>query len=104
MVWDNQGQHEGANCNDLSEMDLEIIGRAKRISVPLGEPLLMRQVADILRTLAMHLDMSSRRTDLPERSRRMHDRFEVDCANRKIKEAAAMFGQEIREGRPAAEH
>lgn len=87
------------NDGEFTELDRKIVGTSKRITIPLGEALLMRQVADILRGLATQLDFNSRRTDLQERTRRMQDRFDVDCANRKIKDAAKLFGTEIREGR-----
>lgn len=97
MVWD-QKSHE--NPYELNDFDLSILGVSKRLSIPLGEPLLMRQVADLLRGLAMQLDHNSRRSDMPERSRRFMDKADIDSTNRKIKEAAKLFGSEIKEGRP----
>lgn len=97
MVYDSRSDN---NPHELNEFDLMLVGTCKRLSIPLGEPLLMRQVADLLRGLAMQLDHNSRRPDMPERSRRFMDKHDIDSTNRKIKEAAKLFGTEIREGRP----
>lgn len=100
MVYDGKGQD--GNPYELSDYDMSLLPRSKRISIPLGEPLLMRQVADLLRGLAMQLDHNSRRQDMPERSRRFMDMSDIDSTSRKIKEAAKLFGSEIKEGRPIA--
>lgn len=100
MVYDGKGS-EG-NPYDLNDFDLSLLPRSKRLSIPIGEPLLMRQVADLLRGLAMQLDHNSRRQDMPERSRRFMDLSDIENTNRKIKDAAKLFGSEIKEGRPIA--
>lgn len=97
MVWDQKTD----NPYELNDFDRSLLPACKRISIPLGEPLLMRQVADLLRGLAMQLDHNSRRCDMPERSRRFMDASDVDSTSRKIKDAAKQFGTEIKEGRPA---
>ena len=101
MVYDGKPM-SGENPYELNDFDLSILGTSKRLSIPLGEPLLMRQVADLLRGLAMQLDHNSRRPDMPERSRRFMDAADIDSTSRKIKAAAKQFGTEIKEGRPAA--
>jgi len=100
VVYDGKPMN-GENPYELNSFDISILGTSKRLSIPLGEPLLMRQVADLLRGLAMQLDHNSRRPDMPERSRRFMDKADIDSTNRKIKEAAKLFGTEIKEGRPA---
>ena len=107
MVYDGKPMI-GENPYELTDFDRSLLPACKRISIPLGEPLLMRQVADLLRGLAMQLDHNSRRCDMPERSRRFMDAADIDSTSRKIKDAAKQFGSEIKEGRPpsgqTAEH
>lgn len=100
MVYD--GKSPEGNPYELSEFDQSLLPRSKRLNIPIGEPLLMRQVADLLRGLAMQLDHNSRLHDLPERSRRFADLHDITSTNNKIKEAAKLFGSEIKEGRPIA--
>lgn len=88
------------NPYELSEFDQKMLPKTKRLSIPLGEPLLMRQVADLLRGLAMQLDHNSRRTDMTERSRRFMDLSDINSTSWKIKDAARQFGNDIKEGRP----
>lgn len=90
------------NPYELSDFDKSLLPKTKRLSLPLGEPLLMRQVADLLRGLAMQLDHNSRRTDMTERARRFMDLADINSTCWKIKDAAKQFGSEIREGRRAA--
>src|SRR3546814_5173768 len=99
MVYDGKPMN-GENPYELSDFDRSLLPSSKRISLPLGEPLLMRQVADLLRGLAMQLDHNSRRSDMPECSRRFMDMADIDSTSRKIKDAAKQFGTEIKEGRP----
>lgn len=87
---------------ELNDFDKSLLPKCKRLSIPIGEPLLMRQVADILRGLAMQLDHNSRRADMKERARRFMDITDINSAGWKIKDAAKLFGSEIKEGRPAA--
>src|SRR3546814_648812 len=101
MVYDGKPMN-GENPYELSDFDRSLLPSSKRISIPLGEPLLMRQVADLLRGLAMQLDHNSRRSDMPERSRRFMAAADIDSTARKIKDAARQFGNEIKEGRPVA--
>lgn len=88
------------NPYELNDFDRQLLPKTKRLSIPLGEPLLMRQVADLLRGLAMQLDHNSRRTDMTERSRRFMDMADINSTIWKIKDAARQFGSEIKEGRP----
>src|SRR3546814_14109896 len=99
MVYDGKPMN-GENPYELSDFDRSLLPSSKRISLPLGEPLLMRQVADLLRGLAMQLDHNSRRPDMPERSRRFMDMADIDSTSSKIKEAAKQIGTEIKAGRP----
>lgn len=100
MVYDGKTM-SGENPYELNDFDRSLLPACKRISIPIGEPMLMRQVADLLRGLANQLDHNSRRIDMPERSRRFMDMHDIDSTSRKIKDSARQFGTEIKEGRPA---
>ena len=86
--------------DELTDMDRQIIGASKRITIPLGDAFILRDIADYLRGLAMQMEVASRTSDLPVRSRLMNIVFEIDSTNRKIKERARQAGIEVREGRP----
>lgn len=86
--------------NELTPMDRQIIGQSKRITIPLGDAFIFRDFADILRGLALELEVASRTTDLPLRGRIFNVAVEIDSCNRRIKERAKQAGLEIREGRP----
>ena len=85
--------------DELTDMDRQIIGASKRITIPLGDAFILRDIADMLRGLALQMEVASKTTELPLRSRLMNVRFEIDSTNRKIRDRAKQVGIEIREGR-----
>ena len=87
----------------LSDMDRDIIGGNKRITIPMGDRLVLRQVADLLRGLANTMDHWSRlpvTEDMTERLMMMSVSSDIDRTNLLIRETARQAGIEIREGRP----
>ena len=96
MVWDTPPE-----TKELTELDRQVIGaRHKRLTIPLENKLLLRQVADILRGLANQIDFDSRRPDTTERTALLDAKHSIDCTNRKIRALAEQHGVELREGRP----
>ena len=88
----------------LTDFDLKIIGTNKRITIPMGDRFVLRQVADALHGLANKLDYRSRMEptdEWPERLIMMTVGFEIDHVNSLIRSAAAQAGIEIKEGRPS---
>ena len=88
----------------LTEFDKDIIGGNKRITIPMHDKFVMRQVADTLRGLANTMDHWSRMPeteDMTERYIMMVIAAEIDRSNTLIRYAASQAGIEINEGRPS---
>ena len=92
MVWDKK---EG-----LSDVDRAIIGGAKRISIPLHNKMLLRDVADAFRGLAQTMDFQSRLDTVSEKDALLRVSHEINHTNRLIKAACKRYDVELREGRP----
>ena len=88
----------------LTEMDRDIVGGHKRITIPMHDRFILRSVADALRGLCNTLDLYSRMPvsdEMPERLMMMAVGFEIDRINRLIRSTAEQAGIEIKEGRPS---
>ena len=84
MVWDKPPE-----VPELTEIDRMVIGaRHKRLTIPLENKVLLRQVADELRGLAAQIDFDSRRPDTSERTALLDAKHSIDCTNRKIRALA----------------
>ena len=85
-----------------NEHDLILGGRNKRITIPMQDRFIWRQVADALRGLATTLDHYSRLPETPDLPEVMMHRWvgtQIDRTNLIIKAAAEQAGIEIQEGR-----
>lgn len=92
MVMDGKDQ--------LTELDKMIIGKSKRVIVPLHNKLLLRDVADALRGLAQVMDIHSRLDNTSERDALLRAKVEIDHTNQVIKAACKQHNVKLREGRP----
>ena len=87
----------------LTDFDKDIIGGNKRITIPMGDRFVLRQVADLLRSLANTMDHWSRlpvTEDMTERLMMMSVSSDIDRVNRLIRHVAEEAGIKIKEGRP----
>ncbi len=82
----------------LTDFDKMIIGRPKRISIPLEDKFVLRKIADLLRGLAIVMDFESRRPDTAQRESLSRIRWEIGKTNTKIREAALQAGIYWQEG------
>ena len=88
----------------LTDFDKIIIGGNKRITIPMHDRFILRDVADALHGLANKLDYRSRMEPTKEWSERlimMTVGFEIDHVNSLIRLVAQQAGVEIKEGRPS---
>lgn len=92
MVWDEK--------QELTQLDRDLIGGAKRITIPLHNKILLRDVADALRGLATTMDLNSRMVETSERDALLRVKHEIDHTNRLIKDACRRHDVELRDGRP----
>ncbi len=84
----------------LTDFDKMIIGRPKRISIPLEDKFVLRKIADLLRGLAIVMDFESRRPDTVQRESLSRIRWEIGKTNTKIREAALQASIYWNEGAP----
>lgn len=84
----------------LTDFDKMIIGRPKRINIPLEDKFVLREIADLLRGLATIMAFESRRPDTAQRESLSRIRWEIRKTNTKIREAALQAGIYWQEGAP----
>lgn len=92
MVMDGRGR--------LTELDRTIIGKSKRVIVPLHNKMLLRDVADALRGLAQVMDIHSRLDTMSERDALLRVKVEIDHTNQIIRSACKRYDVKLRDGRP----
>lgn len=97
MVWDKPPPDD-----EITEFDRNIIGHAKRLTIPLiDDRAANRAFADLLRGLAQIIDFEACREG-PVRERLFRVGHEINSTNSKIRSVAREAGIMVREGRPKA--
>ena len=99
MVWNRPPQER------LTALDRSVIGKSKRISIPLavmesGNLLIMKDTAAALRELATVMEIQSQIENKSEREALSYVLHEINHTNQKIKLACRKYDVELREGRP----
>lgn len=94
MVWDKPKDEP------LTEFDRRLIGYSKRVTIPLENSALMKEVLDSLRRLCSDLQNGIDMQNMSERQRILQYRGAISTCSQSIRYKAKAYGVHIREGRP----
>lgn len=83
--WDRQRKLAATRDDGLSAYDLEVIGKSIRLDIPFRDEFVLREVADLLRGFANSIDFTTRRDDLPLRSKLLQLKLEARALNGRIR-------------------